>query len=586
MKQANKPHCLLFYHLNKLVVYELADYYRDKSRTINGSYTVLSSENFDQDEILTRISDFYQINKEVLLTPTSASEIGIINRYLIIFCLLIILSALVLAILTIYDIILHVKEIGVQKINGLSNFSIINRRTKVNLCLLFAISFIIDIYLFLSLEISPPNFFQFLLISQFLTIAYYILLQLIAYLIISHITISNLLKNFANFKIGVIIMYALKTIVLIICSSIIANVSLTLQELNTEKEKSDIWQNYSNYSTLEYSTMTEAGETDFLTNDGKSAEEMYKIFLKLEKQLNTFYIQYNAFPSSFDFYDYKEEIYYKTEETFETLTINKNYLEKLGFQENVQEEDGRFFLVPVKYKGQDLTHFFQAILYDLHYYSEQEELKRDELIVRIAYYNSDISTFSFDINKNTNINNPIFVVMDGSSMLSREKVSLENTTFSNPLKIPNATAVGNDVEKIVAENSSIIIPKFTKLGDLMNQAIQFQESSLLIVLIILVLVVALEIFVSLSLSSVIFYSNQHIIAVKRLIGLSFFAKYRRTLFVYLIIYTINAVLVISLMRTATVLPIFILVIALDAILSMSHIRKIESKQMSVLLKGG
>lgn len=575
-----------FYSYNRLIVSSLTDYYKEKDRSINGTYTVLSTSDYDQNAIVEEISGFYGINKEVLLTQMTTSRLSIFNRYLILFAVILALSLLMMAILIIYQGVLSIKQIGIMKLTGFSNLSIISYFGLKPLYWMIASCLILDTSLFIFLETYPPTFFSNLLLSQALSVIYYLLLQCLVYLVSSNITIPKLLKNFADFKIGTIAMYVLKGLTLFVCSFMIANSSLTLKQINDEKEVKNIWEPYSSFLTLESMSFTMAGEADFSINGEKGTEELYQIFTHLEKSLNAYFVKYQKISPNKPFYDFKESVFYKPDETYETLTVNKNYLQALDLMENIPKSSDRFFLVPKQYEGRDLSSLFRAILYNLHLYSEQESLQLDSIPVTVYYYDQSVNTFSFDRQTNQFLQDPIFLVMDADTMLAREKSELKNTTLSSPIKIPNQSNIGKQVEQIVSGKPIYVVPKFTKIGDLTEKSLQFQETSLIIVLAILSITFSLELFVSIALSRIIFYSNQEINTIKKLLGLSFFDRYKKTFYLFGTIYFINFIFVFLVSKTAMVLPLFLIILILDGLLSINNIQKIEKKQMAISLKGG
>ncbi|WP_165437786.1 hypothetical protein, partial [Streptococcus ruminantium] len=92
--------------------------YKNKDRTVNGNYTIVSENTYDVASIIKELSDFYQISPAMLSTPGGSEATSIVNRYLIIFSVVLAILALVVAVLTIYDTISKIKEIGVMKMMG------------------------------------------------------------------------------------------------------------------------------------------------------------------------------------------------------------------------------------------------------------------------------------------------------------------------------------------------------------------------------------------------------------------------------------------------------------------------------------
>ena len=71
--------------------YDFQTYIKDTSRSLNGRYTITSTQEMDKDRIGQKWSDFFKIDQATLLEPTYKSAVEVINRDLllsaIVFCL-------------------------------------------------------------------------------------------------------------------------------------------------------------------------------------------------------------------------------------------------------------------------------------------------------------------------------------------------------------------------------------------------------------------------------------------------------------------------------------------------------------------
>lgn len=58
-------------------------YIKDTSRSLNGRYTITSTQEMDKDRIVQKWSDFFKIDQATLLEPTYKSAVEVINRDLL-----------------------------------------------------------------------------------------------------------------------------------------------------------------------------------------------------------------------------------------------------------------------------------------------------------------------------------------------------------------------------------------------------------------------------------------------------------------------------------------------------------------------
>ncbi|MDQ8820910.1 DUF1430 domain-containing protein [Streptococcus ruminantium] len=574
-----------FYYLNKLKITSLEEYYKNKDRTVNGNYTIVSENTYDVASIIKELSDFYQISPAMLSTPGGSEATSIVNRYLIIFSVVLAILALVVAVLTIYDTISKIKEIGVMKMMGLSNLRIMASRAKVDLLFLIAAMILTNTYFSLSLQTAPDNFYFHLLLSQLSILCFYLFLQVLVYLIVGNLSISKLLKNFADFKIGTFIMYGLKAITLLICSLILVSMSVTFQQLKQDRETEIAWSPYSNYLTLENYRLTTLGEADFSSGGTQGMRELRSLFSMLEKNENAFYIHYEKIEKGQKFYDYNETIHFTADDSYNIMTINSNYLSELGLTVDGQINSERLFLVPIKYKNTNIQEAIRHLLYNRYHRQEQEKLDVTSIKTKIIYYNENINIFSFD-KEHRQINNPIFAVLTGENMLFHEEQFLGNVgALNNPIKIPYRETLGEAIETNISSRSKYLIPKFTILKDILAGNVNVQEIALVFVSFILLLVTGIELFVSLALSGIIFHSNKSNLMIKKLLGFTFVDRYRKHFYSFTILYLIGLLSLLIYSRSHLVLILFGGLILVDTLFTMFNIKKLENQNALQILKG-
>ncbi|MDR0614831.1 MAG: hypothetical protein LBF82_02600 [Lactobacillales bacterium] len=119
----------------------MENYYLDSSKSLNGVYSVVSTQTINKEKIIKKFSSFFSVSKKELLTTSGQGIIALINRYVMIFVLIIILSFLVLITVTVYAPFVEIKSIGVKKLNGISDSAVFWEFIKKNVILLIGSCF-------------------------------------------------------------------------------------------------------------------------------------------------------------------------------------------------------------------------------------------------------------------------------------------------------------------------------------------------------------------------------------------------------------------------------------------------------------
>ncbi|WP_422804063.1 DUF1430 domain-containing protein [Streptococcus sp. FT1-55] len=573
---------------NKLIVQSLEDYYSDSSHSILGNYVAISNSSIDTQGLIEDISNFYKVDKESLLHETAFSSVCLFNRFLILYSVLLALSFLIIGVIVISLGVADIHTFGIMKLNGLSNGRIIYERIRWDLSRMILSIAIINIYFLVTLEVYPPGFFQLLAVAQFLCLLYYIAVNGWLYLLVSKITISKLLKKFTDFKFGVFLIYSLKILVFIVMGYLLINTSTVVVDMYRQQRNYQQWNDYLDYSTLEYYSLTQAGEVDLETNTGEGVKDLFQLYESLEREANVIYTYHESYEKGQTLTDNKENEIYQFQDNIDILTVNYQYLKQIKMLDFIAGESAstRVILVPDTLKGKDLSPAFRAILFNLYSVKEQGNIKLADIPIKIIYYSEPLETFSFDFGKEETLKNPILLVVNPKNMLWFEKVRLTNTQLENPIKIKGGNIEQAKIGQLVAQKSKVFIPKFTKIKDLFNQILQFNQTFLVIMASILLFTFGIELFVAYALNSIVFYTERSSLAIKKLLGLKFFDRYKKHILAMLLIYAVTVIIVGILEQTVIMFPAVLLLIFADALLSIHHILKIESKQVAIMLKEG
>ena len=226
-------------------------YIKDTSRSLNGRYTITSTQEMDRDQILQKWSDFFKIDQATLLEPTYKSAVEVINRDLLLSAIVFVLAILPLVLVTVYQPMMEMKRVGVQKLLGFQDRAVLADVVKGNLYLLLGGTLVINLGVFFLLDYKPKDLFPMLWLSHFLLLQLYLFISWLTYLLIQKMTISSLLKGFSSFKFGLLFNYLMKIGTTILLTVLLIGVGKSLEQENKELDYQKQWISQGNYLTLE-----------------------------------------------------------------------------------------------------------------------------------------------------------------------------------------------------------------------------------------------------------------------------------------------------------------------------------------------
>ena len=271
-------------------------YIEDKSHTVNGRYMITSSKEIDRDTILQKWSDFFQIDKTILLEPTYRSQVGVLNQELLLSIIIFILAILLVILMTVYQPMMEMKRVGVQKLLGFQSGAILAGFVKTNFYLLLGGSLIIDLGLFLVLDYRPKLLFPSLLLSQFLLLQLYLFISWLTYLMIQKMTVSSMLKGFSSVKLGLIFNYVMKIGTTILLTALLIGVGRSLEQENKELAYQQQWVSQGNYLTLETFQLNDNLWQEELAGAGKSTDYFYQFYQDLLAKIQVNYVRSASLP--------------------------------------------------------------------------------------------------------------------------------------------------------------------------------------------------------------------------------------------------------------------------------------------------
>ena len=350
-------------------------YIEDKSHTVNGRYMITSSKEIDRDSILQKWSDFFQIDKTILLEPTYRSQVGVLNQALLLSIIIFILAILLVILMTVYQPMMEMKRVGVQKLLGFQSRAILAGFVKTNFYLLLGGSLVIDLGLFLVLDYRPKLLFPSLLLSQFLLLQLYLFISWLTYLMIQKMTVSSMLKGFSSVKLGLIFNYVMKIGTTILLTALLIGVGRSLEQENKELAYQQQWVSQGNYLTLETFKLNDNLWQEELAGSGKSTDYFYQFYQDLLAQTQVNYVRSASLPIK-PVIKAEQVQQYQLPDKVDVYYTNRQFLESKGFK-LPDTSTKKVILMPASDKGQEGKNQFlgKSIAYLSMRYEDQQKQK-------------------------------------------------------------------------------------------------------------------------------------------------------------------------------------------------------------------
>ena len=429
-------------------------YIKDTSRSLNGRYTITSTQEMDKDRIVQKWSDFFKIDQATLLEPTYKSAVEVINRDLLLSAIVFVLAILLLVLVTVYQPMMEMKRVGVQKLLGFQSGAILAGFVKTNFYLLLGGSLIIDLGLFLVLDYRPKLLFPSLLLSQFLLLQLYLFISWLTYLMIQKMTVSSMLKGFSSVKLGLIFNYVMKIGTTILLTALLIGVGRSLEQENKELAYQQQWVSQGNYLTLETFQLNDNLWQEELAGSGKSTDYFYQFYQDLLAKIQVNYVRSASLPIK-PVIKAEQVQQYQLPDKVDVYYANSNFLKSKGFK-LPDTSTKKVILMPASDKGQEGKNQFlgKSIAYLSMRYEDQQKQRIEDMDVEIAYYEGDWSFFPYNNERKENLHNPIISLVNDQDMMWEEKTRLSTTGLNNPMKVENTE-----------QNQKVITELVEKLSD-------------------------------------------------------------------------------------------------------------------------
>ncbi|MDR3156405.1 MAG: hypothetical protein LBT69_00595 [Lactobacillales bacterium] len=580
-----------FVKRDKVFLQLLENYYLDSSKSLNGTYSVVSTQTINKEKIVKKLSIFFSVSEKELLTTSGDHAVALINRYVMIFALIIILVFLVLMIVTIYAPLMSIKSIGVKKLNGISNFAILGEFIKKNVILLIGSCFLVDVGILAYFPYRPKNFMLILILVQLLIFMIFFISNCFVYLVIRKVTIGKLLKQFLNFKCGNAACFVVKFLLTLSSTLLLFQISGEIDELVKQYRLSEAWNSNGELLTVEvaYVSEEEGGLQNFHLNELKAAEKCARLFLDLDKQTKAMYVCSSVIDPTRNLGmggKNQEKNIFKPGEKYEVMSINHHFLKTLPIKHKLAKDNIREFLVPNSLRQNEakMRYFCQRLLFNDLGSKDQETTIIEHLPVRLFYYDDQhFSVFPYSSEIKGNFTKPILKLFNEENMLFCERTYCSVTGENCPMKVMNSKQNREKIQKLMKKNDVHV--KFSTVNAILGDQIRGCKEAIGIVIMILFFIVILNIFALIFLLICIIRSKKKKLSVDRLLGVKMFDRYRVEFCLIFGSYFIQILMICLLGKSLLVMPIALIVILIESITIFLTIIREEKKNLVSLLKG-
>ena len=560
-------------------------YIKDTSRSLNGRYTITSTQKMDKDRIVQKWSDFFNIDQATLLEPNYKSAVEVLNRDLLLSAIIFVLAILLLVLVTVYQPMMEMKRVGVQKLLGFQDRAVLADVVKGNLYLLLGGALVINLGVFFLLDYKPKDLFPMLWLSHFLLLQLYLFISWLTYLLIQKMTISSLLKGFSSFKFGLLFNYLMKIGTTILLTVLLVGVGKSLEQENKELDYQKQWISQGNYLTLETFQLNDNLWQEQLAGSGQAVDYFYRFYLDLVEKTQAGYVQSSSLPVK-NFVKSEQIQQYQLTDTVDVYYANRNFLKSKGFK---LPDTGtkKVILMPASTKGEEEKNQLlgKLITYQSMKYEEQQKRRIEEVDVEIAYYEGDWSFFPYSDKRKENLYNPIISLVNDSDMMWDEKASLSTTGLNNPIKIENTVQHQKEITELVEKLSDGNYLKFSSIQAIQQEKVDSYRDAVRNFNLLFALFGLLSMMISYFLLVTTFLLKRTDIITKKFMGWKLIDRYRSLLGLLLAVYSLPFMALLFFAHALFPPLLFAGFTGLDILFVLFLGSKMEKRNVVQLLKG-
>ena len=560
-------------------------YIKDTSRSLNGRYTITSTQEMDKDRIVQKWSDFFKIDQATLLEPTYKSAVEVINRDLLLSAIVFVLAILLLVLVTVYQPMMEMKRVGVQKLLGFQDRAVLADVVKGNLYLLLGGALVINLGVCFLLGYKPKDLFPMLWLSHFLLLQLYLFISWLTYLLIQKMTISSLLKGFSSFKFGLIFNYVMKIGTTILLTALLIGVGRSLEQENKELAYQQQWVSQGNYLTLETFKLNDNLWQEELAGSGKSTDYFYQFYQDLLAKIQVNYVRSASLPIK-PVIKAEQVQQYQLPDKVDVYYANSNFLKSKGFK-LPDTSTKKVILMPASDKGQEGKNQFlgKSIAYLSLRYEDQQKQTIEDMDVEIAYYEGDWSFFPYNNERKENLHNPIISLVNDQDMMWEEKTRLSTTGLNNPMKVENTEQNQKVITELVEKLSDGNYLKFSSIQAIQQEKVDSYRDAVRNFNILFALFGLLSMMISYFLLVTTFLLKRTDIITKKFMGWKLIDRYRSFLRLLLLVYSLPFVVLLFFTQALFPLLLFAGFTGLDILFVLFLGSKMEKRNVVQLLKG-
>ena len=560
-------------------------YIKDTSRSLNGRYTITSTQKMDKDRIVQKWSDFFNIDQATLLEPNYKSAVEVLNRDLLLSAIIFVLAILLLVLVTVYQPMMEMKRVGVQKLLGFQDRAVLADVVKGNLYLLLGGALVINLGVFFLLDYKPKDLFPMLWLSHFLLLQLYLFISWLTYLLIQKMTISSLLKGFSSFKFGLLFNYLMKIGTTILLTVLLVGVGKSLEQENKELDYQKQWISQGNYLTLETFQLNDNLWQEQLAGSGQAVDYFYRFYQDLVEKTQAGYVRSSSLPVK-NFVKSEQIQQYQLTDTVDVYYANSNFLKSKGFK-LPDTSTKKVILMPASTKGEEEKNQLlgKLIAYQSMKYEEQQKRTIEEMDIEIAYYEGDWSFFPYSDKRKENLYNPIISLVNDSDMMWDEKASLSTTGLNNPIKIENTAQHQKEVTALVEKLSDGNHLKFSSIQAIQQEKVDSYRDAVRNFNLLFALFGLLSMMISYFLLVTTFLLKRTDIITKKFMGWKLIDRYRSLLGLLLAVYSLPFVALVFLAHALFPLLLFAGFTCVDILFVLFLGSKMEKRNVAQLLKG-
>lgn len=575
----------------------LFDDFFKQNTNYSGEYNVFYNNKVEYSKFISSVASYLNVSESELISSSfskSSSNFEMIKNIYLIVILIIFLSSFILSL---YSSFKKSQEIGIYKLNGISNIRI----GKNIVFKSFILNFIISIFIFLFTIIIIPNRdfnFSITLVGAYLVILFIeLFLNIISViLIIKKMKLSDLIKK-KSLTSGIIKFNSFfKIIVLAITIVLSTIIMMNLKSYNERKNELKQFEKYSDYSVF-----AKFYEGSDFSNDVAESDELDIAELELYKYLNNYDILYADFKTYFietqdeaNYYSYPTN---QGNKKYKYGTIDYNYLNDLNLINsntnkviNIDKNfNSNIFIIPKSLESE--MDSFKSFYYE--YYTPKDN------DLYIIYNDADIPSLSPDIAKETHylISSPIMRVITPNNVEIRD-VNVYGSGYDTALKIK----IGDENDKIDFYNKihqalvelklddNININVFYTYNELFSNELNNIKQQIATFTIVLSLLLICYIFVIIQENILYLKDESKAIFIKKLNGFSNYKIFNFQILNSIVMSIIVIILLIGfLFKSLSIHYLLIcslLYVLIEFILSIIIIKITMNRYISIAIKGG